>query len=103
MKTGGEVGNIALQSGERQSRLRCAAACASACLTNLQNLHRLLLTAHKCLTLDPSRIHLLAHHTADTHGSEEPKGNPAESRTDRAERQANEDFEQLVSWLPLGS
>lgn len=41
---------------------------------------------------------------SDTHGSEEPRGNPAESRTDRAERQAEGQFEQLeLSDLPHAS
>ncbi|PRW50855.1 serine threonine- kinase isoform A [Chlorella sorokiniana] len=41
---------------------------------------------------------------SDTHGSEEPRGNPAESGSDRAERQAEAQFQQLeLSGLPHAS
>lgn len=118
IKAGGEVGNIALQSGELcnpTSGWRASCRCTHACLSKLgqgtvgragqyallhvpfglQSLPALYrrrcppagVTAPNCCT--------------DMHSSEEPQGNPAESRTDRAERQAETQFEQLVSALCL--
>ena len=40
------------------------------------------------------------HHTADTHGSAAVRGVPAESGSDRAEHEAEAQFEQLVGgWV----